>query len=185
MHLLHASVRGILYTLTFDIVWTPTAEGASLANVCCHNSTENCKLAEMFFAVCKQRSTSRCASASVSLEVCQRVFIPPLLLPLWVLCSFILMHFPPVFHCLQVASIQGVWRVFALDSRKNRTFGLSTARALGDLALKKPKPLVISNPTVHVYTLHFDRDAFLVSVSWLLFESLPLLCTCCCSHASS
>ena len=91
MHLLHANVRSILNTLAIDVVWTSTAVGASLANVCCHKSTENSKIAGMFFAVCKQRSTSRCVSASVSLEVCEPVFIPPLLLPLWVLCSFILM----------------------------------------------------------------------------------------------
>ncbi|CDJ36228.1 protein phosphatase 2C, putative [Eimeria mitis] len=77
----------------------------------------------------------------------------------------------------QVASIQGIWRVLSSDSRRNRTFGLSTARALGDSALKKPKPLVISHPTVHVYTLHFDRDAFLVSRCLLLmgWSSLPQL----------
>ncbi|KAL8431933.1 hypothetical protein Efla_002770 [Eimeria flavescens] len=72
----------------------------------------------------------------------------------------------------QVASIQGVWRVLAADTRGGRTVGLSTSRALGDLALKKPKPLVISNPTVHVYTLHFERDAFLVLGSDGVFEVL-------------
>lgn len=62
----------------------------------------------------------------------------------------------------QVASVQGVWRVLAADARGGRTVGLSTSRAIGDLALKKPKALVVSNPTVHVYTLHFEHDAFLV-----------------------
>ncbi|KAL8271611.1 hypothetical protein Esti_004467 [Eimeria stiedai] len=72
----------------------------------------------------------------------------------------------------QVVSVQGVWRVLASDARGGRTVGLSTSRALGDLALKKPKPLVISNPTVHVYTLHFDKDAFLVLASDGIFEVL-------------
>lgn len=82
------------------------------------------------------------------------VFKTPLLLEVWYL------------RCAagrQVVSVQGVWRVLAADARGGRTVGLSTSRALGDLALKKPKPLVISNPTVHVYTLHFEKDAFLVS----------------------
>ncbi|XP_026193565.1 protein phosphatase 1F [Cyclospora cayetanensis] len=72
----------------------------------------------------------------------------------------------------QVMQIQGVWRVMASDQRGGRTVGLATARALGDSALKRPKPLVISNPTVHVHTLHFDRDAFLVLASDGIFDVL-------------
>ncbi|OEH76180.1 protein phosphatase [Cyclospora cayetanensis] len=60
----------------------------------------------------------------------------------------------------------------ASDQRGGRTVGLATARALGDSALKRPKPLVISNPTVHVHTLHFDRDAFLVLASDGIFDVL-------------
>lgn len=64
---------------------------------------------------------------------------------------------------MQVASIQGVWRVLVAAPRGGRFLGLSTSRALGDLSMKRPKALVIANPTVHVHTLHFDKDAFLVS----------------------
>ncbi|PFH31801.1 protein phosphatase 2C domain-containing protein [Besnoitia besnoiti] len=65
----------------------------------------------------------------------------------------------------EVKNIEGVWRVVFVDRKTNRLYGLATSRALGDRRLKTPKAIVTSQPTLHVYSVNFETDLFMVLAS--------------------
>jgi len=59
-----------------------------------------------------------------------------------------------------VEQVGGAWRV--LSQQKDGLMGLSTSRAFGDIRLKQPKQLVLSEPDIATYTIDLERDLALV-----------------------
>lgn len=51
--------------------------------------------------------------------------------------------------------------------------GLSTARSIGDLNMKRPKELVIATPDLRIVTVDFNRDQFIVLGSDGIWDVIP------------